>query len=181
MKINYTLANENFSYKNVENEEEIKKLNFLLTNNKGDYLNLGIDKNSCKYNGLNICRSEDMKVFKILDGMILENVNCKEISYNGFKIFKKYSSNLSSNIEVLEENKIKENSLENDKNVCNDSYYLGPTGGIVYEISNYEGLISFDFDMRELNDFDEWGREYNVYIENGIILIEFTKKKGDLD
>ncbi len=181
MKINYNLANENFSYKNVENEEEIKKLNFLLTNNKGDYLNLGIDKNSCKYNGLNICRSEDMKIFKILDEMILENVKCMDISYNGFKIFKKYSSNLSSNLEVLDENKINDNSLQNDKNLCNDSYYLGPTGGVVYEISNYEGLISFDFDMRELNDFDEWGREYNVYIENGIIIIEFTKKKGDLE
>ena len=50
---------------------------------------------------------------------------------------------------------------------------------MIYEIFNYEGDIVFDLDIKKLNDFDEWGREYNVYNEDGIVYVEYTKKKKE--
>jgi hypothetical protein len=169
MKINYNLPGFAYSYQQDDKKEE-KKLNFLLANNKGDFLNLGIFKNDCKYQGLNICNTKTLEIFKFLDEIILDGIEPAEISYNGYSATRKFKSKLAL---------IEQDSKSEEIITTTDKFYLGPTGGIVYEINNYEGNLKIDLDIRKQNDFDEWGREYNIFEESGILMVEYTKKKGD--
>jgi len=160
MKITYNLKDQDFSYE--QNDlNEILKSNFLLTNSKGDFLNLGVKNNSSKFQGFNYCDQKSLEIFKIFDEINIENLEVEEVIYSGYKIERKYSSKF-----IKEDNK----NLE-----TKDSFYLGPTGGFIYEIENYEGDISIDLDSRLQFDFDKWGRDYKTYKENGLIITEYTK------
>ena len=66
MDIKYNLINNNFLYKQAD-KKEIENLNFLLTNNKGDFFMQGLEKNSTKFQGMNICNTKDLGFFKIID------------------------------------------------------------------------------------------------------------------
>lgn len=166
MRIRYNIANDFYTYEQLD-KSELSKLNFLLTNNKGDFLNCGIIKNSSKFQGLNICNPKTLEMFKIIDEIVIGNLQVEEVEYEGYRVSRKFASLVTQSIEGVEKN------LE--KQTC-DKFYLGPSGGMIYEIQNFDGSILLDLDMRKLNDFDNWGREYKVYKEDGIVFVEYTKK-----
>ena len=198
MNIKYDFYSEQYFYSTLQNGEE-DKLSFLLTNNKGDYLHMGAKKNSCKFDGLTMCDTKTLEMFKILDEIILENVELKEVTYNGYKVTRTFKSKYTQNCHVVvdsadtkdsmfgetgelrysDDGRLEEVVEQKSQREARDSFYLGPTGGIVYEVTNYEGKIFLDFDCKKLNDFDEWGRDYRVYKKDGIVFIEYTKKKGE--
>ncbi|MFW6286300.1 MAG: amylo-alpha-1,6-glucosidase [Nanoarchaeota archaeon] len=198
MNIKYDLVDKSYCYK-CDNKSEVEKLNFLLTNTKGDFLNLGYKKNCTKFQGFNVCNKNTLEIFKFLDEIVVGDVNCVEGTYGGYYSMRKFASKLTQNL-VLPVNKQgdfsetlgSETKLKYDENgilvedidyentlLPQDKFYLGPTGGFVYEINDYEGKIYIDLDMRKQNDFDKWGRIYEVYEEDGIVYVHFTKKNGD--
>jgi hypothetical protein len=205
MIINYKLGDKIFKYFNDDiSDEEKSKLNFVLSNNKGDFLNFAFGENFNKYLGLSICNSDNLKIFKIIDEIIVDDISCVETIISPFKIIRKFSSNITENIEPLilkkpgggeidylrGEGSLRYDSngnlieemigVENQKEIV-DSFYLGPSGGMIYEIENFQGSIKIDLDFREQNDFDEWGRDYHIYEENGNIIVEYTKNKNDVE
>ena len=187
MIIKYELGSQYYFYK-LEDAKEMGKLNFILSNNKGDFLNLGYYSNVTKFQGYNVCNAKTLNVFKFVDEILPEGVECKKVGYGGYYASRKYASKVTENLEVSneEEEKSKDgkNSSVYDETsslLTKDRFYLGPTGGFVYEIYDYEGKVCIDLDMREQNDFDEWGRIYDVYEENGIVYVEFTKYEGEVE
>lgn len=197
MKINYRLNEDIYSY-TQENQAEVNKLNFLLTNVKGDFLNLGVGPNSTKYQGLNMCNTKTLEIFKFLDEIILPNLEVKSVEYGGYYVKREFGSKISEVIrtEILNTNAKSEfdddaKLVYNDNGVLEEVYseetetqpydyfYLGPTGGMVYQIFNYDGDLLIDLDIRKQNDFDVWGREYNVYQKDGIIFVEYSKKVAE--
>lgn len=194
MKISYDLGNQLYTYAQ-NNIEEINKLNFVLTNNNGCFLNLGAIKNSCKFQGLNIYNEKTKDIYKFVEEIIPTKLKLNEISHKGNKIERTFKpiTVYPTNVIVNEENKVdhlfgEEGVLEYDEegNVVEevktdsqitpkDRFYLGPSGGLIYEIENFKGELLIDIDMKKRDDFDTEGRNYNVYTEDGIIFIEYTK------
>ncbi len=170
MKITYTLDDKNYSF-NACSGDEAEKLNFLLTNNKGDFLNLGIKNNSSKFQGLNVLRKDDFAVFKFIDEIVLEGVEPEEIVYSGYKVERIFKSKFEENVNVV-------NNSFNAK--TKDRFYLGPTGGMVYEIENYEGDIFVDADFREIHDFDPWGKDVKIFRNDGDVIVEYSKYEGEV-
>ncbi len=169
MDIKYNLVESYFLYKQ-ENEKEASKLNFLLTNNKGDFLMHGFERNSSKVQGLNVCNPKTLDIFKFVDEILLDGLQLDMVEYGGYFVKRYFSSNYLASEdmkEIQEEDQIR------------DRFYLGPTGGMVYEVENYEGSVFIDLDMRKNIDFDKWGRDYNVYSEKGIVFVEYTKRTGE--
>ncbi|MDA3856014.1 MAG: hypothetical protein PF569_07160 [Candidatus Woesearchaeota archaeon] len=154
--------------------DEIKKLNFVLSNSRGDFLNLGFSNNSTKYEGLCVLENKTLDVYKFLDEVLLEGVEVSSVEYGGYFVKRKFLSKVESLVidETEDDEKVEEV-------VTFDKFYLGPSGGMIYEVSNYEGRINFDLDIRKLNDFDEWGRIYDVYVKDGVVLVEYKKEKED--
>ena len=99
MKIKYNLNNEIYSYTQDEKVEE-NKLNFLLTNNKGDFLNLGVQSNSSKFQGLNFCDSKTLEIFKVLDEILLPGLEVKEVEVGGYYIKREFASKISQVMHV---------------------------------------------------------------------------------
>ena len=165
MKIVYDLVSEKEEFFQ-ENPDYVENLNFVLSNNKGDFLNQGIVKNTTKFQGYNISNPKTLEVFKIIDEIIPLNVEPTEVQYSGHRVKRLFKSNITD---------------ENSKSYSStyDTFYLGPSGGFIYEIKNFHGELLFDLDFRKRDDFDEWGRFYNFYIKSGILMVEYTKKIGD--
>ncbi len=165
MKISYNLINQVYSYEQKD-RAEIEKVNFVLSNSKGDFLNLGTNENFCKYQGLCVLDTKSLEVFKFLDAISLQGLSVSAVEYGGYYASRKYVSKYTLGDE--------ENPIQTQ-----DRFYLGPRGGCVYEISNYEGNLNIDLDLRKLNDFDEWGRDYKVYEKNGVVFVEYQKSNPD--
>jgi hypothetical protein len=166
MKISYLLDKQRFTYEQSE-AEHLENLSFLLSNPKGDFLTLGLEKNSSKYQGLFIMNPENLKVFKVLDEITLSGLEVSEVINEGFRITRKYSSKF-----VMSEGGVDETQTQ-------DSFYLGPTGGLIYEVKNYEGPLTIDLDCRERDDFDEWERHYTCYKKENLLLVKYVKKKSE--
>ena len=167
MKIIYDISNQKYFFEQND-KQEIDKLNFLLTNNKGDFLNLGVIKNSSKFQGLNLLDSKTSEVFKILDEIKILNQKVEEVIYDGISIKRKYKSFVNSETENIDET--------NDYRI-EDSFFLAPSGGLIYEIKNYIGDIKIDLDIKKQNNFDEWGRNYEIEedLERGIVYVKYKK------
>ncbi len=179
MKINYHLPNQSYSFDQVD-PKEIENLNFLLSNNKGDFVNLGLNKNTSKFQGWNVINQDSLKVFKILDEILPKEMEVDEIDFYSYKASRKFASKFSENVSYTIDEHGNSDHIE-QKIKTTDTFYLGPAGGVVYEIKNFDSELDIDLDCKELNDFDEWGRDYNVFKENGILFVEFTKNSGDND
>lgn len=167
MNVKYRLSGNEFNFKQTETDE-VKKLNFLLSNNKGDFLNLGVSENSSKFQGLNVLRKEDFVFFKFLEAIVPKGLEVEEVEYLGYKVKRYFKSNFAIG--------------ETGDAPC-DVFYLGPTGGVIYEIQNFDGEVFFDIDMRSFYDFKDEGRFYFVNETNGVVLVEYEKKdeKGDTE
>ena len=179
MEIRYNFKENFYNFSN-DDLEEGKNLSFLMTNAKGDFLNLGVEKNITKFQGLNIFEKND--IFKIIDSIIPENLEVKNIIYEGFKVKRIFKSRFTEDVLIEEEGEKKEknNDLKieniNEDSQPYDTFYLGPNGGLVYEIENFEGVLKFFLDMRKMNDFDKWGRDYTSFKEDNILFMEYKKK-----
>lgn len=198
MKIYYDLGNQIYSYTQT-NPDEIKKLNFILTNSNGSYLNFGAQNNSCKFQGLNIYNEKTKNIHKFVEEIIPKNLTLKEISYEGNKVVRIFNPIKTSPTNIIvneknkadqlfgEEGKLKYNEngiLEEEINVPSqitpkDSFYLGPSGGMIYEIQNFKGDLIIDIDMKLRDDFQTEGRQHNIYKENEITIVEYTKTNKD--
>lgn len=156
MKISYDFTSPT-SNLTISDKEDVENLNVLLSNNKGDFLNLGLIKNTTKFQGLNVYDSKTNKVFKVLDEITQFShtpISCK---YFGSSFSRELKSNLVNN------------------EIAKDKFYLGPSGGMIYELENFNGEIFLDFDCREKNDFHEWGRIYSKYVKSGILFVKYQK------
>ncbi len=197
MNIKYYLGDETFSFRQ-DSPKHINRISSLLTNQKGDYLNLGINKNYCKFQGLNIVEKQTMDVFKILDEIVI-NSTCENIEVTPSKISREFhqvtldkaklkinSKSLgdkyfgeSGKLEYNDEGELVEVLNDNIKVSPKDYFFLGPTGGFIYEIKDFNEDIYIDLDCHKLNDFDEWGRDYQVELVDNKLIVKYTKKKDD--
>ena len=177
MKIDYNLVGQKYFYEQKD-KVEVSKLCFVLTNNRGDFLNLGVIDNSSKFQGLNFCDSNSIDMFKIIDNIVLSGMNVDSVEYGGYYVLRKMSSKFEESlVEVVNENnEVIEESIDFDNKVCSDRFYLGEKGGLIYDIFNYDGEVLIDLDMKKFHDFDDFGRIYNVEEVGDVILIEFRKE-----
>jgi len=174
MNIRFNFKDNFYNYQQID-KEEIEKLTFLLTNIKGDFLNLGFDENSIKSEGLNIFNQKENSTFKIIDSIKPQGLETDLVEFEGFKVKRNFKSKFS---EILVENNDNP-SLNTIETSTSDSFYLGPTGGLIYDIENFNGYINIDLDMRKSEDYDKWGRNYRSYKKDQILIIEYTKIKED--
>ncbi len=193
MFIDYVLGKNIHTFEQVS-EKDLLNLNFLLTNSKGDFLNLGVSSNSCKYQGFNVCKNSTVEIFKFIENILPSGVDVDRVKYLGSSVERTFKSkyiaednHTYTDMETPEDylnSDDSSNSLEHDKffskeNILTkDSFFVGPTGGLIYEIKNFEGDLFIDLDMKKKNDFNKSGRDYKVWSENGIIFVEFTKSNG---
>lgn len=185
MQINYKLGSDIFKYSSLD-EIDLTNLNFVLTNSKGDFLNLGVSSNSCKYQGFNVCKPETIEIFKFIENIVPTGVEVESVDYLGYKIIRKFKSEFeySSESSVYTEDPIPEdlaqaqvssNFFSKEKIQTYDSFFIGPNGGLVYDIKNFEGSLFVDLDMRKKNDFSKSGRNYKVYKEGENVFVEYSK------
>lgn len=165
MKIFYKLGKELYTY-NQTNLEELKKLNFLLTNKKGDFLNLGVEKNSTKFQGFNFCNNKTLEIYKVIENIVPIGLEVESVLYGGYFCQREFKSHIESDI-------------KNSKHITRDRFYVGPTGGMIYEIENFSGDVEINLDCRKQNDFEKWGRNYEIYKENDTLFVKYTKQNPD--
>ncbi|NQZ84302.1 MAG: hypothetical protein HRU03_01165 [Nanoarchaeales archaeon] len=188
MFIDYVLGGKYHTFKQVS-KKDLLNLNFLLTNSKGDFLNLGISSNSCKYQGFNVCKSSTVEIFKFIENIMPVGVDVERVMYSGDKIERTFSSRFTEELTYIDDSSYESNSLDSSKSnsdnffsknkvLTKDSFIVGPTGGLIYEINNFEGDIVLDLDMKKKNDFNNNNRDYKTTFENGICYVEFTKQNG---
>jgi len=179
MNIRYNFKEDFYNFFQ-EDSEELEKLSFLLTNPKGDFLHLGANKNSIKTQGLNILENEKNEIYKIIDSIQPKNLEVTKVIYEGFKVKRIFKSRLVEDlVEQIDYNKNKNLVDGNETEMTNDTFYLGPNGGLVYDIKNFNGQVSLNVDMKKLNDFDKWGRNYTSFKDNGILFLEYTKENQE--
>jgi len=183
MRINYRFGEDLFKFSQM-NKEELSKLNFVIANSRGDFLNLGVESNSCKYQGFNLCGSKNVEIFKFIESVNPTGLDIESIHYLGYKVIRKFKSKYEYKIENYT---CEDTDVSTDlKNVgaeffskgsvrTTDSFFVSPTGGLMYNIKNFEGSLFVDLDMRKKNDFDKWGRDYKVFKDGDTIFVEYTK------
>jgi hypothetical protein len=201
MFIDYVLGGKNNTFEQIS-EKDLLNLNFLLINSKGDFLNLGASYNSCKYQGFNVCKNLTVEIFKFIEAIFPIGVEVDRVKYTGdrveriFKskftqelVYSELSSSLGSDSsdynsksgrvpEDVDVNDSTDEFFSRGKMCTRDSFFVGPTGGLIYEINNFEGELVIDLDMKKKNDFNKVGREYKVFTEDGVMYVEFTKRNG---
>jgi glycogen debranching enzyme len=123
----------------------------LLTNESGDYFYTG-NSDLSKYQGL--CFNNELDIYKTLDKIKLKDSAVKEIIYSG------------NNIEILTDKGNQVFTLMDD--------------GLVYEC-NSDSESEFVFDCRRLFDMSVFGRYYNIFVEEGIIIIKFNKRNDSAE
>jgi len=159
MNVSYSVLGKTYTYEQKNFEEE-SKLNCLLTSLKGDFLMLGLNTNSTKFQGMYFCQSKDFIHYKILDEIIVKNHTTKKVE-----------NNLDSFSRVLFKDEVNKQAK--------DSFFMSPTGDVIYSLENSTEEAFLDFDCHRFDDFDEWGRNYSLEKINDVYLIKFEKKKGE--
>ena len=134
-----------------ESQTHLKYFSTALSNSQGDVATFGIQKNNSKFQGVSISKKETSEMFKILDEFLISN-KVKEVVITPFSTKRIGESEFS------------------------DEFFLGPTGGCIYTFENSQQEIYLDLDCHKYGDFDEWGRDYSTFEENGILYLTYTKK-----
>lgn len=196
MRVTYEIADNTFSY-SLDLNRDSYKLNTLLSNPRGDFLNFNLGEPCSKYQGFSIFDSKALESYKIIDQFVLRGVTPSEVIVNNYEITRVYESVYTDSIPISDE--IKNSEIGEDghleysqtgvlQEVSNEvsigaveKMFLGPTGGMVYSISNFDGSFMIDLDCRKQQDYDEWGRNYETYEKDGIYFVKYTKKKGEED
>ncbi|MBI2558344.1 hypothetical protein HYW20_03400 [Candidatus Woesearchaeota archaeon] len=124
---------------------------FLLTNKKGSYCSL-YGTPSSRYNGLFYFDDKTMWMYKFLDD--IEVIGHGKVSglANGFYFTERKKDSLIES-------------------------FLMPThlNSLVYELSS-KNDVDIVLDCKESYDNRQWGRHYEIFDEQGCIIIKFTKK-----
>lgn len=125
------------------------KAGFLLTNASGGYLALP-NQPECRsnYEGLVLFKLGTETLFKSVENIYLDSP--VEIVENHFHSVLRKSSKAQERF-VLKGN------------------------SILYEVMNYEGFVNVDLDCRELYDYSDQGRIYQVYKQENTLIMEYKK------
>lgn len=151
MKITYKVDQKKHSFEQL-NPKHKTQLSFVHSNSQGDVLTCGILGNTSKFQGFLISDRDNGTISKIIDEFVtFQEIDSVETSLWNTK-------------------------RTNSKNLFSDSFYLGPTGGIIYEYANADKEIFLDLDCHKYGDFDEWGRNYSVSIEEDILYVHYKKE-----
>jgi glycogen debranching enzyme len=103
-----------------------------------------------KYRGLNI--NDSGSLFKSVESIKIEK-SLKEIK-NNFGSFEKVYDKTREVISIYKRS-------------------------LMYEVKQYIGFTNVTFDFRHIYDFSEQGRIYNIYEENGFLIVEYKKFSDD--
>lgn len=196
MKIKYELSNQRYSYDALG---DLSKVSCLLSNIKGDFVQFAAQGNPTKFFGFHIANPKTFEIFKIIDEIILQGEEVAEVFYNGYEFERRYKSHRQNFVRVPVDEKTRsdhtfgEHSVldYNDEGILeevvdmefpvstSERFFLGPSGGLVYEIRDFDGEVLIDFDVRKFYDFDQWGRNFERYVKGGVIIFKYVKQKGD--
>lgn len=121
------------------------------SNKKGNFIFLSEPVIS-KFNGFFL--NMDLELYKIIENISIVDSEFNEIENNLSHIKRKHKDTA-------------------EKIICPEDI-----NGIVYTLSKRSN-ISIDFDCRHMNDMRNFGRIYNITIENKNIIIQFVKKTDD--
>ena len=124
---------------------------FLLTNSKGGYCSF-FPEPSSRYCGFFYFNSKNMKMYKFI-----ENI---EIAWG------KNTDFLKNNFYFAERKK---------DEIIESFFMLKGFDSLAYEL-NSEHEIDIFLDCKESYDNREWGRNYEIFEENGFFIVKFTKK-----
>ncbi|MBI2133926.1 hypothetical protein HYU11_04560 [Candidatus Woesearchaeota archaeon] len=121
---------------------------FILANGLGSFLNIGSVPES-RYNGWFFYNGKRM--FKVLENVSLINSPGPSEVINRFGCFERKRQGIVERFSVPSN-----------------------TNSLVYELSS-PFLMKLDFDIRDANDFRQWGRNYEVFNEKDMIIVHFSK------
>ena len=141
MFIDYILRDKIHTFEQFS-KEDLMSLNFLLTNSKGDFLNLGVNSNSCKYQGFSVCKTSTVEIFKFIESIVPTGVVVDRVSYFGDRVERTFKSSFTQEINyTYSDSETPDDFLSDtdeffskDKIATKDSFFVGPTGGLIYEI-----------------------------------------------
>ena len=150
MKISYDFILDSVSFET----RDLVNSNFFLSDCKGGFLNLGVVRNSSKFQGYSFYDSDSKKSYKVIDEFIISSQKEPiEVKYSGLEVRRFFDG-------------------------FYDKFYVSSEGVLFYSTSNSD-WIELDLDARISDDFSKIGRFYNICQENGICVIEYTKKNGE--
>ena len=123
---------------------------FMLSNKKGSYCSF-FSRPLSKYNGLFLFDPSSMFMHKTIEHIEIEGAEEADELTNNFYFF------------------------ERSRKGFNESFFM-PSGlnSLLYELDD-PARINLFLDFREAYDNREWGRNYQINAESGIILVHFTK------
>lgn len=121
---------------------------FLITNKKGNYLSLG-KNNFSHMQGLLFFEHDRWELYKTIEDIKLD----KEMTA------------IKNNLSTVQ--RLYKDGAEEFFNLFNNS--------LVYSVHNYYGELILELDFREIFNFDDKGRIYNITKEDDIIMIRYDK------
>lgn len=152
--------------------ETKSRVGFLLNSQNGNFLNLAVAENFSKFNGYFFSDLPNNEFYKVLDEIIPVSASEVESVVDDNCVFVKKHKSFLENCDLSEK--------RGDDCVTTQDFFVGLSGGLIYEINNYNGELLFDFDIRKKYDFDEWGRNYRVFRESDLVYVEYEKVSSDL-
>jgi len=143
--------------KHIFNQKEVAgnvngNPSFLLTNRNQGFALFGANNNDSRYNGVHF--SDKNSFFKVIDSIRLSNSDVTELR----------------------------NNLYNIERVSGDSveqFYTNHRNTLLYSVANFNGFIELILDCREIYDFHDKGRMYNITHQDDTIIIEYIKYKDE--
>lgn len=159
MKIFYDINSKFSEFKCSDSDS--KKLNFVLSDFKGDFVNFGVLKNFDKYQGYFVC-DKDLKLYKSIDEFDFgDNTKFTSVKYNGFFVKRNFEKTIDGNTKEYY-----------------DKCYLSSNNCLVHT-TTYDDWVNLDLDCREKDDFSTNNRNYYVYHEDRFVIVEYVKLRDD--
>lgn len=124
---------------------------FLLANKKGSYCSFYNSPNS-RYNGLFYFDEKTMDMYKFIESIEIAGHDGISGLKNGFYFVERLKESVAESF-VMPRN----------------------SNSLVYELSGKSG-IDIVLDCKKSYDNRQWGRNYEILVQNGFIIVKFTKK-----
>jgi hypothetical protein len=122
---------------------------FLLTDKQGGYLSLGSKWNVSHTQGL-FYLDRNWNMYKSIDNIYLDK-EMTSLEYGFSYAIRNYSHS-------------------------KEKFELSPTC-LIYDVKNYTGDIFLDLDFREMFNYDDKGREYDIERKDDLVIIHYKKHK----
>lgn len=138
------------------NKNTNENAGFLLTNKKGSYCSF-FNKPASRYCGFFYFDNKLMKMYRFIENIEVVGNDETDFVRNGFYFAER------KNGDAIE-------------------YFIMPKGfnSLIYEISP-ENEINIVLDCKESYDNREWGRFYEISVEENCIIVKFTKKTDSME